>query len=637
MRCLLLLCSLFLLPALAVAAPCEGVGLPPRYQALVDATKAIADDRFDDALLKLEEAKGLPDGPAARRRSLLVGRAHLGLTNTAAAQTALEQALEGKPSTPGYSPTPCDADPGEVRWWLGSLEVQRGTPHEAVATWQTIWTDNPTSPWAKQALDGLTNQKAAPDAETEHGRRLIAARAATLTSLNQHKEALKLLDQLPQDESDAGIRTKATACMKAREYQRAADLYASLAKPGAGDRFSQALSISRLGRYDEAASVYQDLIAQHPGTAEAGQASFKLGYLAWDSGDREHALARFREHREKYPTSRHDDEALWYQAWTLMRLHRLPDAAAAMEELAGKSSSLAAGGAYWAARIAGMQSGPLAEEDGLRQVLEAHPDSIYAWWAARRLGTKFEPGPAVTMPNPQELADNLSEEQAGALGRGLTLAGAGIDDWAAAELAPLRSAAKKSRSTALGLAQALADAGAWHHSRRLAMPWCKELGEGRDEVALRLCWPRPGGQAVRDAAAEAGLPPLLPFAIMRAESAFDARIVSVAGARGLMQLMPSLVDVPPDALFDPATNVRLGVEELGSLRASLESTGIKPLEPLIIAGYNGGEEAVRRWLKDQPTPLDVDRWAEEISYSETRRYVRRVLGTLQVYRMVYGD
>ena len=169
------------------------------------------------------------------------------------------------------------------------------------------------------------------------------------------------------------------------------------------------------------------------------------------------------------------------------------------------------------------------------------------------------------------------------------------------------------------------------------MPWCKKLGEGRDEVALRLCWPRPGGQAVRDAAAEAGLPPLLPFAIMRAESAFDARIVSVAGARGLMQLMPNLVDVPPDALFDPATNVRLGVEELGALRASFEGTGIKPLEPLIIAGYNGGEEAVRRWLKNQPTPLDVDRWAEEISYSETRRYVRRVLGTLQVYRMVYGD
>ena len=103
-----------------------------------------------------------------------------------------------------------------------------------------------------------------------------------------------------------------------------------------------------------------------------------------------------------------------------------------------------------------------------------------------------------------------------------------------------------------------------------------------------------------------------------------------------MQLMPKLVDVPADDLFDPIVNTQEGVKELASLRASMHELGIDPLEPLIIAAYNGGEAAVRRWLSDQPTPLDVDRWAEEISFGETRRYVRRVLGTLAVYMRVYG-
>jgi len=68
---------------------------------------------------------------------------------------------------------------------------------------------------------------------------------------------------------------------------------------------------------------------------------------------------------------------------------------------------------------------------------------------------------------------------------------------------------------------------------------------------------------------------------------------------------------------------------------------------LVIAGYNGGPDAVGRWLNQWTTedggsamwgdPDRVDLWAEFIGYSETRKYVRRVLGFLQTYRLVYGD
>jgi soluble lytic murein transglycosylase len=115
-----------------------------------------------------------------------------------------------------------------------------------------------------------------------------------------------------------------------------------------------------------------------------------------------------------------------------------------------------------------------------------------------------------------------------------------------------------------------------------------------------------------------------------------------------MQVMPSLGESltkelhperhwDPLDLYDPSINAELGVAELVSLHKRFEGTGVSPRTPLVIAGYNGGEKAVRRWLGlyDAPPPADV--FAEDVGYTETRRYVRKVLATLMAYRYVYGD
>ena len=46
---------------------------------------------------------------------------------------------------------------------------------------------------------------------------------------------------------------------------------------------------------------------------------------------------------------------------------------------------------------------------------------------------------------------------------------------------------------------------------------------------------------------------------------------------------------------------------------------------------------MRRWLSASDTPLDFDEFAEDIGYTETRLYVKRVLGFEMAYRWVYGD
>lgn len=62
-------------------------------------------------------------------------------------------------------------------------------------------------------------------------------------------------------------------------------------------------------------------------------------------------------------------------------------------------------------------------------------------------------------------------------------------------------------------------------------------------------------------ATRVGLPPEMVLAVIDIESAFDAYAVSVAGAQGLMQVMPFWLDEighPGDRLVDIKTNLRMG-------------------------------------------------------------------------------
>ena len=142
---------------------------------------------------------------------------------------------------------------------------------------------------------------------------------------------------------------------------------------------------------------------------------------------------------------------------------------------------------------------------------------------------------------------------------------------------------------------------------------------------------------------------------MTAESALKPWVTSPAGARGLMQLMPPLADklhgerfpgspYDPDQLYQPTYNAMLGVTELGQLQARFgQDARVQSLTaphsnmPLVIAGYNGGVKAVNRWLDQSNGAVAPDVFMENVGYTETRRYVRRVLGYMQTYRYIYGD
>ncbi|WP_460450203.1 lytic transglycosylase domain-containing protein [Alsobacter sp. SYSU BS001988] len=133
----------------------------------------------------------------------------------------------------------------------------------------------------------------------------------------------------------------------------------------------------------------------------------------------------------------------------------------------------------------------------------------------------------------------------------------------------------------------------------------------------------------------------LVFAIARQESAFDPKVVSSAGARGLMQLMPATarqtaqrtgVGYDADKLTaDPGYNARLGAAHLGDLVGDWKGSYV-----LTIASYNAGGGNVRKWIDAYGDPrssaIDPVDWVERIPFTETRNYVQRVMENLQVYR-----
>lgn len=197
----------------------------------------------------------------------------------------------------------------------------------------------------------------------------------------------------------------------------------------------------------------------------------------------------------------------------------------------------------------------------------------------------------------------------------------------------------------------LHDMGATPGERALAANLASSLGRPDIAVALARRSDRDGITLVSSGfpipAIEAAGPPeqALVLALIRQESAFHHEAISTAGARGLMQLLPTTAEKVAKTLRvaftknklteDPSFNVKLGSAYLSDLLADFNGSYI-----LALAAYNAGPSRARKWVRDYGDPRDKDvdavDWVEQIPFSETRNYVQRVLENVQVYRRRLG-
>ncbi len=130
------------------------------------------------------------------------------------------------------------------------------------------------------------------------------------------------------------------------------------------------------------------------------------------------------------------------------------------------------------------------------------------------------------------------------------------------------------------------------------------------------------------------------FGLMRQESRFVNVARSSVGATGLMQIMPATASwiarrlgikgFAPGDMQEPAKNIQFGAYYLKHVLTSLDDSPV-----LATAAYNAGPGRAQRWRDTRPMEAAI--YIESIPFSETRRYVKKVMSNAMYYAARFGQ
>lgn len=540
-----------------------------------------------------------------------------------------------------------------------------GDIDDAVVLHTRIWRDYPTTPESEVAearLNALARLGVAGAKDyRDFGNRFY--RALALSGQGKRDEAINELNRLREQyphriSADFELRRGYTY-FRAKRYREARAVLARAiarsrsARLSAEAMFWHARANSRMGNPNTARKEYRALYEAYPTSRWAKKGLWLSGHMSLDAGQFKQAAADFQFYVDAFPRQRDHDEALWWQAWCYYRMNWPKSADASLRRLITehRGSSLVKQAHYWRARIA-MQRGQKTRAINLyRMVEETWPYTYYGLMARSQLLALGEPVTEFTLPpnpSPIEIDEDCpasETEYRFFAARSAALLKLGFLDEAAYELRRARSATSE-RGCLLQIAKKAYEASDFHTVQYIARNY---MGEEINLETLRsddpgwwyYSYPKAYEAIVRERADHYGFQPELVWALMREESTFRPEVVSPVGAIGLLQIMPytgekiarrmGVKDFEPNQLYEPRTNISFSTWYVNGLLGRWGGN-----EALAIASYNGGPHAVARWLEEGPD-LDPDEFIEEIGYSETRRYVKRVLKSYQMYLLLYDS
>lgn len=296
-------------------------------------------------------------------------------------------------------------------------------------------------------------------------------------------------------------------------------------------------------------------------------------------------------------------------------------ASAAFESAASRfqDDEMGAAAHFWAARAA-MASGQPQKVDAHLKAASRNGETFYGLLSAERLGI------AKTI---QKVPDDIADvEKLPNVRAALALAEIGELDLADEMIRHQARIGDPRRHAALA---SLAG--------RLDLPatqlWLAHNGPSGARAPASARYPMPrtwtpeGGWRVDKA---------LVYAHALQESNFRTSVVSRAGARGLMQVMPGTAAMiarragkdSVGSLNDPATNMEYGQSFIERLR-DMQVTG--GMLPKVIAAYNAGPLPIETWNQRSRDNSDPLLYIESIPYWETRAYVTIIMRNYWMYQM----
>jgi soluble lytic murein transglycosylase len=565
----------------------------------------------------------------------------------------------------------------EVRVKLAETLDAAHRNDEALSEWRQVYLDAVSDSGLRRAEARLGAAKALNAAELAHRAKVLFENMRNRESEAAWRRVL-----------DASDVTESLICMaryhvaqsvfKQRDRERAAPLFEAAA--AACDRIkdedlstkalyqaarswgSRAEKDQEAGR--RAVALFERVWREHPTHSYADDARLRQAEVLDALKEHQKATGLLAGLPEVFRDGDQRGEALWRLAFRALRAGDLEHAKGWLETelrlLPREEGWFEAGRTlYWLGRVAEKMGALTKALTFYERAVREYPLSYYALLGANRLRER-SPATAAALLAELDRVDPVDSWRFSprsifskpAFQRGVELARLGLGAEAKRELQvagiPIGKRGTKVQSAGeeelLWLAAVLYDrAGEFSNShtipRYVLTAYQRSWPVGGERKRWLLSYPRGYADLIVKHARENGQPEALQFAIVREESAFDPLQESFANAVGLTQLTQEPADrfaagLPHDrqALRDPAINIAIGARELGHLWRLFAGNA-----PLAIAGYNAGEGAVKRWLKQpERATLCLDEFIESIPYDETRGYTKRVLSSYFAYRWLEG-
>lgn len=549
-------------------------------------------------------------------------------------------------------------------------------PTEALARWQAAVAADVTSRWAHAAIVALLDAGATVDefqrgvANHHNGVHALAIaafdrlRAAEPDGRQGQAWYYAGLSYLALDEVTKGL---------AELEHFIANYPTSPLWPDAW--LAKARALARADRTAEAIAAYRRLAKLRPDAAQAPKALWQAALLAEKPGANPTAAEAYLALARTYPAA--DEGWRAYQAAGLIyfRLADYRRAADVWREMA-EQPQLAAFtrpvAYFWLGRARLALGDRSAARQAWGSAVAAGPESFYglraAAWAAGQPAAWVREGAPVppTKPAARGPTSTSPEAEAAAIAawlrtwavegtlalppaitsdadwiRGQTLLALGRRTDALSQWERVRRRQAENPWGLAALSLAFRDAGA-HRLSLLAAEQvvAKQGGLMRDAPAAlqRLAYPMPYSELIRGEAARQNLDPRLLAAIIRQESRFEGGATSIAGAQGLMQVMPGTAagiakqmnwaGFEPRQAYWPYVNVAFGAFYVRQWLSHFSGSFFTAL-----AAYNGGPGNATTWYSWAPE--DDDLMAALITFNETRVYVQAVWANYEAYRRLY--
>lgn len=552
---------------------------------------------------------------------------------------------------------------------IGRAARAAGDRDKASQAFARIYYDFPLSDFALSAASEVGNSPIAGDS---HRYKLALDRAERLFSARRYGQVrgeFQALHAVAHDDDLELVSLRIAECDYFLKRQRIArdELrpYLEHASRRAEALFFHAVASRDLGDTDEYLRTVQRIVADFPTYSWAEEALNDVATYWIRQDETEKADAALRSLYGRFPTGRYADRAAWKVGWLAYGNRQYADAASFFEKASFdfSRSDYRPAWLYWSGRAhEAMKDIALAQA---RYTLAAtdYLNSYYGRLAAGRLadlglllpdrrlvvdlraaGVESAPGDGAPLP---ALAPPPNEPVVRAL-LGLALYNQALDELRYARRAWGDSSAIQATMAWIYMQQGMAEAGlqqftlfrgAINAMKRAYPQFLAAGGEELPPEVLKIIFPIAYWDVIKKYTAEYHIDPFLAAALISQESTFVPDIKSEANAVGLMQLLPSTakqyaktLKMPFTArlLTNPDANIRIGMTYLA---AKIREFGDLHL---VLASYNAGERPVHRWMSERPG-IARDEFIDDIPYPQTQNYVKKILGTAEDYRRLYGS